>query len=489
MILHVLERLEVHAQCRGDQPAFAQVTPLCAGSISLTYQQLHTAAIATARKLRRVMQPGDVVLLCAYNRPEFVVGYLGALAANLTVFPLYPSISDTEMREAAVRSNAKAFLGLADRFAAVDDLELELLNVLEISPSDHVAPEVVECDQAAMLLQSSGTTGSPKIVRRVGESLDAVAANVAQTLGLSRDDHVLAAIPLCHSYGVEHGLLGPVLAGCTVHLCDTFDTRLIVPQLEERNITVYPGTPFMFEMLAAAMDVHSAPSLRLAFSAGAPLPESVVDAFHAKTGLHIGQLYGSTEVGSVTFSHPCDSSKNPRCVGKAMNGVDIRIVDVDAPNIASPLPRGRDGHVAIAAPSMLKNYVDDPMPVLNEGYFMTGDLGRLDSAGNLTITGRVKLQIDIGGLKVNPLEIERVLMSHPGVGECVVVPAAVTATLDRLCAIITARDPSSPPNLDDLRAFARQRLSRHKIPRIFEIRSSLPRTSSGKVIRGALQCA
>ncbi len=485
----VFEQLATHANQRSEQPAFVQVTPLCAGPVAVTYAELHQAVAAWTKRLAERFDPGDVIVLCAYNRSEFVVGYLAGLAANLTVFPVYPSVSDAELRDAAIRSKALGYLGLPERFDAVNGLGLSLLNVLEATPDEGHRTLSPQCDQAAMLLQSSGTTGSPKIVRRTAASLDAVARNVADAVGLTRDDHVLAAIPMCHSYGVENALLGPLYAGCTVHVCDTFDTRLIVPELQQRGITIYPGTPFMFEMLAESMDRDAAPHLRAAYSAGAPLPVSVAEHFARQAGVPIGQLYGSTEIGSVTYNDPAQPNCDASSVGRPMNGVEIRILNADNPRVDQPLAVGEEGHVAIAAPSMLERYVDDTQPALTDGYFFTGDLGRLNEHGELTITGRVKLQIDIGGLKVNPLEVERVLKSHPCVGECVVVPAQVTATLVRLCAVITPRDGEAKPTADELRAFARQRLSRHKVPRLYEIRDSLPRTPSGKIQREAVQCA
>ena len=136
---------------------------------------------------------------------------------------------------------------------------------------------------------------------------------------------------------------------------------------------------------------------------------------------------------------------------------------------------------------MLSEYIDGERPLLSDGHFLTGDLGRLDATGALTITGRIKLLIDIAGRKVNPLEVERVLSAHPAVGECIVVPLRVSETLNRLRAVVIPADPASPPTPIELRQFARARLSTYKIPRLFDIRATLPRSAAGKVLRHVLE--
>jgi acyl-CoA synthetase (AMP-forming)/AMP-acid ligase II len=133
---------------------------------------------------------------------------------------------------------------------------------------------------------------------------------------------------------------------------------------------------------------------------------------------------------------------------------------------------------------MMSGYVDSAAP-LKDGYFLTGDLGRIRAEGDLTITGRLKNLIDIGGMKVNPAEVEEVLGSHESVAECVVLPIAITPTVSRLKAIVVPANGAVDP--EELRRFARERLAGHKVPRVVEVRNSLPRSPSGKVLRAQLE--
>jgi len=166
-----------------------------------------------------------------------------------------------------------------------------------------------------------------------------------------------------------------------------------------------------------------------------------------------------------------------------MAGVEIRILHVTH---NAPLPVGEEGHVAIRAESMLDNYLHERVELI-DGFFPTGDLGRVDDTGRLFITGRLKLLIDVGGMKVNPFEVETVLCQHPQVGECVVVPIRQSETVSRLMAVVTPRDPIHQPTAESLRSFAKSRLSAYKVPRVFEVRESLPHSPTGKILRHEVQ--
>jgi len=232
------------------------------------------------------------------------------------------------------------------------------------------------------------------------------------------------------------------------------------------------------------------PTLRRAYSAGGPLPLAVFDAFRQRFGIPVSQLYGATEIGSVMFNDPdAPGPFDPASVGRPMRGVDVRVLDVERPRPDQPLPAGAEGHVAVRADSMMSGYLRDDddeaaPPTTVDGYLLTGDLGRLDAHGRLTLTGRIKLLIDVGGLKVNPLEVEAVLAQHPEVAACVVLPVRVSDTVSRLKAIVQPRDPAGGgPTAESLRRFARERLTPYKVPRLFEVRATLPRSPTGKILR------
>jgi long-chain acyl-CoA synthetase len=311
---------------------------------------------------------------------------------------------------------------------------------------------------------------------------------MCRAIGFREGDRVLATIPLCHSYGLEHGLLAPMAAGATVCLAP-FNTDVILRELASGSVMIFPGVPSVFEMLAQLHPPSEMrfSSLHAAYSAGAPLPRAVFDAFENAFGVRVAQLYGATEVGSVTYNDPAQADFDPASVGRGMRGVEIRICRID--DASAPLPAGEEGQVCIRAESMFDGYVDESETALIDGFFPTADLGHMDARGNLTITGRLKLLIDIGGLKVNPMEVEQVIQQHPSVAACVVVPIRQSQTVFRLKAIVTPRDAGHPPDADELRRFARERLTSYKVPRLIEVRPALPRSATGKVLRHQVEAS
>jgi long-chain acyl-CoA synthetase len=335
-------------------------------------------------------------------------------------------------------------------------------------------------------MQSSGTTGAPKIIRRRAAALDAVGEATSEAVGIRENDAMLLCIPLCHSYGIDQGVLAAITAGCSVELHARFHPPLVRSAVSERGITVLPAVPLMFDALTRTAAGAPRHSLRRAISAGSPLPRRIFDQFHRVFGVKIGQVYGSTEFGSATYNDPFAAGFEPGSVGRPMNGVQIRILDASDSRVDRPLPAGAEGHVAVSSPGLLSEYVDDPAAPTSDGFFLTGDLGRFDERGCLHLTGRVKLLIDVGGRKVNPLEVESVLTDHRAVSEAVVVATPFSDTAYRLKAIVVP-EPGCGVDGEELKRFARERLSAYKVPRSVEIRAQLPLSPSGKILRSELQ--
>jgi long-chain acyl-CoA synthetase len=464
--LELLDRVERWAR---EAPGHIAYVEAAGGGRTLTYREL----VERVRAVRGSIRPATVVMLRCPNRIEYPIWFLAILSAGASVFPVSVELAQAELRQLAQRAQVGAIVADKATLAALrDDIAVGLL--IERARREDALPSPVSSSPGDLLLASSGTTGEPKIVRRSASAIDAVSRNMVEAIGFARDDCVLASVPLTHSYGLEHGLLAPLWAGSSVRLCDGLDLPVMTQALAG-DTSVFPGVPSMFEMLANVAD-PVAPRLRLAYSAGAPLPPSVAQRFEQRFAVRVGQLYGMSEIGSVTFNHPAREPFDPRSVGRPMRDVSIRILDNGSV----------EGEVAVRAPSMLSGYIGDELSLI-DGHFPTGDLGRLDEHGNLTITGRARLLIDTGGMKVNPIEIESVLAAHPDVLECVVVPVRQSQTVQRLCALIVPRDHSSPPSSKSIRKFAKEKLAAYKVPRMVEIRTSLPRTATGKVIRHLLE--
>ncbi len=483
----LVDRVRNWGRTRGDAPAVQCLNAAGRMNRRTTYRELADRLEAVANEVVQRTGAGRVVLLAAPNSADWIASYLGIVAAGGTVFPISTELTLEELRAAARSSNAAGMIGNSDVLSRVQGdwpvaWNVESMQPMEGSTLAQLPP--VSSGGAAMLLQSSGTTGLPKIVRRESASLDAVAENMVDAVGLTPRDIVLATLPLCHSYGVEHGLLAPMWAGCCVRFTHAFDPPVVLRQLEDEGVSIFPAVPFMYEILGAMGSGNARfKSLRRAYSAGGALPTSVREAFEKRHRVTITQLYGASEIGSVTFARSEDEGFDPKSVGRAMRGVNVRILDESN----QPVPVGGEGQVAVAAPSMMSGYLNADESPFRDGHFLTGDLGHIDAHGALVVSGRMKLLIDVGGLKVNPLEVEKVLMEHPGVAECVVVPMAITPTVSRLRAVLVARAGADPPTSRELREYAKARLSSYKVPRTFEWRDALPHSNTGKILRHLIQ--
>lgn len=486
--MRLLDKLKHHAKTQPDELAICEVDPEGLITRAITYAQYARAVAIAASALNQDTPAGATILVQLPNQLAYPVVYLAALAAGRTVFPLHPALTGHEIAEAGAKSQAGWMIADRKPPAGIEPIPLDRVETwLQDTAGDAGESSTHQATgDGAMLLQSSGTTGLPKIVRRSAASIDAVAENVALAVRLLPKDNVIAAVPLCHSYGIENGVVGPLWAGATVYACPGFDPQMLSKLWTDLDRLVMPIVPIMVDLLALA-DSLPLPGDRLksVYSAGARLPSAVSERFHQRFGRRVGHLYGATEIGSVTFG-PADAQPPAGWVGRPMTGVSIRVLDLKDPSAAPALHVGAEGQIAVRAPSMLDRYLDNAELPVVDGHYLTGDLGTLDADGGLTLTGRLKALIDIGGMKVNAMEVERALAEHPAVAEAAVVPVAITQTLSRLTAFIIAADPGNPPSSAELRAHTRAKLAAYKVPRAFKLVGAFPRTSLGKVKRRAL---
>jgi long-chain acyl-CoA synthetase len=455
----------------------------------LSWLELCNAAAGFGRRLENA--PPGAVMVASPNRCETQIALLGALWAGRDVLPVSPAAPPAALASLVQRAGISSVVGaaaLGDGVASpIDPASLWRDSNARTVPA---APGA----SGAILVESSGTTGTPKIVRRDAQSLEALGSMVSAALQLEASDRILLTVPLHHSYGIDIGLAGLLTAGCSVEIHERFAPATARIAIEERGITVWPAVPLMFDALSrtgisALGDNERIPTtLRKAISAGSPLPRRIFDQFERTFGVRIGQIYGASEYGSVSYGDPDAPGFEPASVGMPMPGVTIRIVDLGRNEPGPSLPVGAEGEIWVAAPSRLSRYVDSEEAPASAGFVRSGDLGRIDSAGRLWLTGRVKLLIDVGAQSVNPLEVEEILTRHPQVAEAVVIATGFSDTADRLKAIVVP-SPDQTPDLAQLREFASERLAAHKVPRSFEMRSDLPRSPTGKILRRELQAA
>jgi long-chain acyl-CoA synthetase len=428
------------------------------------------------------------------NSAEIWAALLAALWAGRWVLPVSAQTRDAKLRDLIDRLGVTTVVAETTTVEALRDVVHHgisrhdiALGELGCSDSDgdsdtNTSPGAAD---GSLLLESSGTTGAPKVLRRHLTALLADGHHCRVAVGLGPDDVMLAAVPLYHSYGIDHAVLAAVLAGCRVDIMRRFDPHRARAALEDDGITVMPAVPLMLDVIVKAGGPGRAPSLRHVFSAGSPLPERVEAAFAEAYGVHVGQIYGASEFGSVTFNDPSAAPYDPTSVGRPMGDVEVRILDSETPRSDAPLAPGVEGQVAIKAGSMMAGCLNDALAPDERGFLLSGDLGRLDGDGRLYITGRIKLLIDVAGLKVNPLEVEAILGTHPAVADVVVIPVPYSDVVSRLRAVVIPQEGKSVSKRE-LQELAAQHLTPYKVPRFWEITRDVPRSPTGKILRREL---
>jgi long-chain acyl-CoA synthetase len=444
--------------------------------------------------------PGDAVALLLPNDPLFVTSYYAISGLGAVVVPVDPAFKHDELERCLRQCGVRTLItddrsaGVCERIVAGWDEPAQViattaadggaLTVDTLMEAEPVRLERRRPDEPVVNMFSSGSTGRPKRVARTHGHLRGEARAFA-SMGIGAEDRIFCAIPLFHTYGMGCCMIAATSTGATLVLLEEPNPFLLRRQLalellERERVTIFPGIPFLFRLLADAPPAADLSSIRLAFSAGTALPQPSFDRFHERFGVPVRQLYGCTEAGTLTVNVDDDPVATSASVGVPVGSVEVMIENEDG----GPLAPGTIGEIAVRGPGLADGYAD--MPELNReafrgGFFRTGDLGRVDEAGRLTLTGRTKLLIEVGGHKVDPIEVEDVVAAHPGVAEAVVVGVDTQVQGEQLVKAVVV--PSVDIDEQDLVAFCRQRLANFKVPKVVELREEIPKSPLGKVLR------
>ncbi len=474
---------------------------------ALTYRELHARADAAAALLRGLgIGAGVRVLLMSPNVPEFAVGYLGILRAGATVVPLNPLLKAEEVRYVLEDSGAHAMVGLEaslpllraaraglgracpvlslDGPAAGDAGDVSFPGTAQVGRP--FAPAPASGDDVAVCLYTSGTTGRPKGALLTHANLIANVQSFRMVLHVSEEDVFLAALPLFHAYGATVLFLEPLSIGATVVVEPRFVPDAVLRAMVQHRVTLFAGVPSMYAVLAATpRPGGDFSSLRLCISGGAPLPVAVAEAFEAKYGVPIFEGYGPTECAPVLTVNPPFGVRKLGSVGRPIPQVELRIVD----DQGNPLPAGEVGEIVARGPNVMRGYLNRPAETaaaLRDGWYHTGDLGRVDADGYYYIVDRKTDLILVGGLNVYPREVELVLTGHPAVAEAAVVgvPDPIRGEAPKAFVILRNGERVSP---QDLLQWCRQRLANYKVPRSVAMVEDLPRTVTGKILKAAIR--
>jgi len=455
-----------------------------------------------ARLLTKLgVAPGDRVAVQVEKSPEAVFLYLASLRAGAVYLPL-----NTAYRKAEIAY----FLGDAKPAVTVcrpqdEDLFGELAGECGV---DHVLtlgsdgdgsladgsdglngdfPSVArEKDDLAAILYTSGTTGLSKGAMMTQHNLASNAETLHKSWGFRPDDVLLHALPIFHTHGLFVAINCVLLNGSGMLFMDKFNAAEVARLLP--RATVFMGVPTFYTRLLkeAAFSADVCANMRLFIAGSAPLLDATFNEFRERTGHAILERYGMTETCMIT-SNPLDGPRLAGTVGPALDGIEVRIADADG----KALPNGEVGVLEVRGPNVFKGYWRMPEKTAAEfredGFFISGDMARMDDAGVVTIVGRDKDLIISGGFNVYPKEVEAALDAIDGIGESAVIGLPHPDFGEAVAAVVTRAEGGEQAAGDAVIQTLKDRIAGFKVPKRVIFVDELPRNAMGKVQKNELR--
>ncbi|HXM84064.1 MAG TPA: class I adenylate-forming enzyme family protein [Burkholderiales bacterium] len=454
-----------HAVERADSPAMV----FSGGAVTWKALQERVLKVAQCLKTRGVSH-GDVVAVQLPNIPEFIIAYLAITRLRAVMCTLHMPYRGAEIEAILGHSQARLFLNSA---ASVSELE-------DADPltADHPEPDP---EDPFLLLYTSGTTASPKGVPHPYRTMLSNARLGAKEHRLTEDDRILSPAPFSHLYGLYSLHCAWAVGACTV-LLPAFKPEDLAGVIQNQKPTALWTAPAHIAACRAAglFERHDWSSLRLAIVSGSSAPPALIREFAAALPqCAVTQLWGMTELQAGLYTRPGDPLEwSASSAGRPSPGAEVRI---------SP-----EGEILVRGPLLFSGYFNNPeedkTAFTPDGWFRSGDLGELREGGNIAITGRIKDIINRGGVKFNPLDVEKLLDSHPKIMQSAIVPMPDPVLGEKACVFVTLKTPSEKITLDELVDYLlKKNIAKNKLPERLVVVPEMPLTPTRKIIKGRLR--
>ncbi|WP_369221269.1 class I adenylate-forming enzyme family protein [Streptomyces sp. R39] len=453
----------------------------------LSYADVARRAEAVAEQLAgHGVGAGDVVAVMLPNRVELLLVLLAAWRLGAAVTPVNPVLTTTEATY-QLRDADAVLVVTAGPDAPTAGLPSIPVDVLRAEPCGSLPDREVRPQDLALLIYTSGSTGRPKGVMLDHAHLQAMTAMLAGHLKLTEADHCLLVLPLFHVNAICVSFLSSLLAGGQLTVLERFAPLPFLEAVERYRPTYFAAVPTIYARLAE-LPADVAPdtsSLRFAICGAAPASKELLERCEERFGFLIVEGYGLTEGTCASTCNPVDGRRRPGTVGPPLPGQEIGVVSARG----DLLPAGATGEVVVRGPNVMRGYLrrpDETAAVLVDGWLRTGDVGRVDDDGYLTLVDRVKDMIIRGGENLYPKEIESVLYSHPAVLEAAVVGAPDRVYGEVPVAYVVTY-PGTAVSAGDLLGHCRQHLTKIKLPVEIRLPDALPKNPVGKIDKPALR--
>jgi long-chain acyl-CoA synthetase len=461
----------------------------------IPYAALEAASARVAGLLHlRGIGPGARVGIMLPNVPQFAVAYYGVLRAGAVVVPMNPLLKAREVEFYLADSEARLVFAWHEFAAAAEAgataAGAEAVGVIpgafeRVLSSMKPKPDVIdrEGDDTAVILYTSGTTGRPKGAELTHANLGANVAVAVDLLGFDARSVVLGALPLFHAFGQVCGMNAAVAEGATLSLIPRFNASKALEIIERDRVTAFEGVPTMYAAMLNAPDgdTYDPSSLRVCVSGGAAMPVEVMRSFEQRFGCIVLEGYGLSETSPIASFNHRDRERKPGSIGTPVEGVEMKVVDDNG----NEVPQGQAGEIVIRGHNIMKGYWKRPeatAEAIRDGWFHSGDIGRIDDDGYFYIVDRKKELIIRGGFNVYPREIEEVIYEHPAVREAAVIGIPHPELGEEVAAAIALK-PGSTATEAEIRDHVKSNVAAYKYPRQVWFVDELPKGATGKILK------
>ncbi|MFD3447285.1 fatty acid--CoA ligase family protein [Microbacteriaceae bacterium 4G12] len=475
-----------------------------------TYRELNGVVTQFASGLSKLgIKKGDHIALIAGNSPYFIIGLYGAMRVGATVIPINPIYTADEMHYILQNGDVKTIIALDLLLPSLQHLmpnlhsvehlivcpisanpleETEKMksftSVLQMGDFSLPMPELHD-DDVALILYTSGTTGTPKGAMLTHRNLYSNASDVAAYLQYKESDIIVGALPMFHVFGLTVSLNAPIVSGTTLLILPKFSPTEVFHLVRTYKATIFAAVPTMYNFLYQYPGDHEADlqTLRLCISGGASMPVALLENFEKKFNVIVSEGYGLSEASPVTCFNPLDRPRKAGSIGTNIWNVENKVVD----EMGEEVPVGEVGELIVRGPNVMKGYYkfpEDTAATIRNGWLYTGDLAKMDEEGYFYIVDRKKDLVLVGGYNVYPREVEEVLYKHEAVAEAIVLGVPDDNLGEAVKAFVV---PKGEVTEEELIAYCSLHLAKYKIPRTIEFLEELPKNTTGKILRRALR--
>ncbi len=484
-----------------------------------TYKEFEDSVSRFATALKELgVEKGDHVAFLLGNTPHFIISLYATMRIGATAIPINPLYTTDEITYIVQNGDVKAAI-LLDALLPLVEVGLQVFpdvhsyvvcetkpdtfekmqalpaNVKEKVHSFHqlliqtkpeVKPTMMNEDDTAIILYTSGTTGHPKGAMLTHKNLYSNARDIAKYLQIRADDRAVTTLPVFHVFALTVVVNAPLLASAQLIIVPHFSPKEIFRIGRELQPTVFAGVPTMFNFLYqfSEGDPNDLKSLRLVVSGGSSMPVSLLHNFEEKFKVRVSEGYGLSEASPVTCFNPLDRERKPGSIGTNIVNVENKVFN----ELGEEVPVGEVGELVVRGPNVMKGYYKMPeetAAAIRDGWLYTGDLARMDEEGYFYIVDRKKDIIIVGGYNVYPREVEETFYKNSNVLETAVLGIPDPNLGEAVLAYVVLKEKST--TVDELHAFCKEHLVKYKCPKEIIILDELPKNATGKILRRNLK--